>query len=199
MKRIAKWSGITLAAAVALSLAFPSARKAYAGAGDLVFGILGKALPVDANGNSWGTVVAGSASDGTARALSTDANGIVRVSLAGSPSSGSNQFSSWLFSGSFTTPTTIKNSPGQVFSIHALNTTAAVAYFELWCKVAGLVTLGITNPDAMFGIPASGVIDVYFPLPTGGGTCTSGGLSVAGVTTPGGGATASIVATITYL
>lgn len=60
------------------------------------------------------------------------------------------------------TATAIKASAGQLYGYHILNTTAAVAYVQLFNVAAGSVTLGTTVPVMSIGIPASGGVTVNF-------------------------------------
>ena len=76
-------------------------------------------------------------------------------------------------------PTDAK-SPCIVYAIQFLNTTAAVAYLQVFNTKAASVTIGTTAPIATFGVPASGQVTVLFP--TDGWFVGGTGLSVAGTT-----------------
>lgn len=60
------------------------------------------------------------------------------------------------------TATAIKASAGQLYGYHLFNTTAAVAYVQLFNVAAASVTLGSTAPTLSIGIPASGGVTVNF-------------------------------------
>lgn len=97
--------------------------------------------------------------------------------------------------GAVTTVVQVKATAGQVYSIHTLNTTAAVAYLQLFCKPSASVTLGTTAPDAAIGLAASGIADVTLPV----GACNAGtGLSVAGTTTATGAVGAALAVALSY-
>ena len=82
-----------------------------------------------------------------------------------------------------------------VYLIDIQNTTAAVAYLQIFNKRAADVTLGTTAPTYAFGVPASGHITI--PMPEGlylGG----GGMSVAGTTTRTGSTGAAVDINVSY-
>ena len=60
------------------------------------------------------------------------------------------------------TATAIKASAGQLYGYHLFNTTAAVAYVQIFNVASGSVTLGTTSPTLSIGIPASGGVTVNF-------------------------------------
>jgi len=60
------------------------------------------------------------------------------------------------------TATAIKASAGQLYGYHLFNTTAAVAYVQIFNVATGSVTLGTTAPTMSIGIPASGGVTVNF-------------------------------------
>jgi len=62
-----------------------------------------------------------------------------------------------------------------------INTTAAVAYFQIFAKPSADVTLGTTVPDLSIGLPASSAM--VFPVPESGIFMGGKGLTVAGTTT----------------
>ena len=62
-----------------------------------------------------------------------------------------------------------------------LNTTAAVAYLQVFNAPAASVTLGTTAPTMSIGLPASSAM--VFPVPESGIYMGGGGLSMAGTTT----------------
>lgn len=60
------------------------------------------------------------------------------------------------------TATAIKASAGQLYGYHLFNTTAAVAYVQIFNVAAASVTLNTTVPTFSIGIPASGGVTVNF-------------------------------------
>lgn len=60
------------------------------------------------------------------------------------------------------TATAIKASAGQLYGYHLFNTTAAVAYVQIFNVASGSVTVGTTAPTISIGIPASGGVTVNF-------------------------------------
>lgn len=71
------------------------------------------------------------------------------------------------------TATAIKASAGQLYGYHLFNTTAAVAYVQIFNVAAGSVTLGTTAPTMSIGIPASGGATVNFDKGIAFGTAMS--------------------------
>jgi hypothetical protein len=71
------------------------------------------------------------------------------------------------------TATAIKASAGQLYGYHLFNTTAAVAYVQIFNVAAGSVTLGTTTPTISIGIPASGGVTVNFDKGIAFGTAMS--------------------------
>lgn len=71
------------------------------------------------------------------------------------------------------TVTAVKTSAGQVYGYHFLNTTAAVAYVQIFNLATGSVTLGTTSPTLSIGIPASGGATVNFDKGIAFGTAIS--------------------------
>lgn len=55
------------------------------------------------------------------------------------------------------------NQPTYVGSIEFANTTAALAYVQIFWKAAASVTLGTTVADVVIGLPASGGMALSFP------------------------------------
>lgn len=94
-------------------------------------------------------------------------------------------------------PTTTTNGfKIKIGAVEFLNTTAAVAYVQLFPKPASGVTLGTTAPTFSFGLPANGGMTLGFG-PEGwvfGGT----GVSVAGTTTRTGASTAAVDVNFIY-
>lgn len=58
--------------------------------------------------------------------------------------------------------TAIKASAGQLYGYHLFNTTAAVAFVQIFNVAAGSVTLGTTVPNIAIGIPASAQVTMNF-------------------------------------
>lgn len=71
------------------------------------------------------------------------------------------------------TATAIKASAGQLYGYHLFNTTAAVAYVQIFNVAAASVTLGTTAPTFSIGIPASGGVTVNFDKGIAFGTAIS--------------------------
>lgn len=71
------------------------------------------------------------------------------------------------------TATAIKASAGQLYGYHLFNTTAAVAYVQIFNVAAASVTLGTTTPTISIGIPASGGVTVNFDKGIAFGTAIS--------------------------
>lgn len=126
----------------------------------------------------------------------------MNVSPAASSACGSGRL---FFNDAVTTVAQIKVSPGQIYWLMLVNTTAATAYLQIFCKQSSQVTLGTTAPDFTIRLPtnaASGFIQpIAFPVPIGwftvGGTPGSG-LSVAATTTPTGATGAAISVAAVY-
>jgi hypothetical protein len=60
------------------------------------------------------------------------------------------------------TATVIKASAGQLYGYHFFNTTAAVAYVQIFNVAAASVTLGTTTPTLSIGMPAGSGVTVNF-------------------------------------
>lgn len=71
------------------------------------------------------------------------------------------------------TATAIKASAGQLYGYHLFNTTAAVAYVQIFNVAVASVTLGTTAPTLSIGIPASGGVTVNFDKGVAFGTAIS--------------------------
>ena len=75
----------------------------------------------------------------------------------------------------------VSENPTYVGHIHVSNTTAAIAYLQIFWKAAASVTLGTTIPDVVLPVPASGG---FFGPFIGEGWRTGGtAWSIAGTTT----------------
>ena len=86
------------------------------------------------------------------------------------------------------------NNPSYVSVMELANTTAAIAYLQVFWKAAGSVTLGTTVPDVVIGLPASGGAVLHFE--DEGWKTRGTAWSIAGTTTRGGLTGAAISVTI---
>jgi hypothetical protein len=82
------------------------------------------------------------------------------------------------------------NGPQALRLLVLLNTTAAVAYFQVFNLPAASVVLGTTAPWMSFGLPADA--GMVLPIPECGIECKGTGLSVAGTTLRAGSVGAAI-------
>jgi hypothetical protein len=78
----------------------------------------------------------------------------------------------------------VSNVPAYISNYHIGNTTAAVAYLQIFWKAAASVTLGTTVPDVVLLIPASGGATQCFE--DEGWKTRGTAFSVAGTTTRSG-------------
>lgn len=60
------------------------------------------------------------------------------------------------FSSQVTTQQQVKGSSGNVYGWSVMNTTAAIAYVQVFNKLSANVTLGVTVPDWVIPVPANG-------------------------------------------
>lgn len=84
-----------------------------------------------------------------------------------------------------------------VYSISTFNTTAAIAYLQVFDAQSGSVTLGTTAPTYVFGMPLAaggGLSFIMLPKPI----LHTSGFCIAATTTRTGNTTASTNVTITY-
>jgi hypothetical protein len=91
-----------------------------------------------------------------------------------------------LFSGQVTTAVQVSAVPVDIGAYQILNTTAAIAYVQVFYRLAADVTLGTTAPDVAIPLPASGGATLNF---SGSGWRTRGragsnGLTIASTTSP---------------
>ena len=98
-------------------------------------------------------------------------------------------------SGAAGTVIQVKATAGTVLCLDLINTTAAVAYLQIFPTPSASVTLGTTLPLTSVGLAASGTKAFCYP---GAGIVTSSGISIAGTTTPTGNTGAAINANIVY-
>lgn len=80
--------------------------------------------------------------------------------------------------------------PTVLKALHLLNTTAAVAYFQIFFRTSGDVTVGTTVPHLSLGLAASAQLTL--PIPERGIRMGGNGLTVAGTTTREGSTGAAI-------
>lgn len=99
-----------------------------------------------------------------------------------------------VFSASVTTVQSVKASAGQIYGWHFFNTTAAVAYVQIFNVASGSVTLGTTAPTLVIGIPASGGATVSNPSGIAFGTA----ISIAATTTRSNSTTAAVDCAVFY-
>jgi hypothetical protein len=95
---------------------------------------------------------------------------------------------------------TVKNikasGPGQLFALKLVNTTAAVAYLQLFALPAASVNLGTTVPYFFIRLNANESVMVAANEPI---NFNGSGISAAGTTTAGGNTGAQISVTALYL
>lgn len=101
------------------------------------------------------------------------------------------------------TGTVLQVSAGQLtklFSAHLRNTTAAIAYLQIFWALAANVTLGSTTPDFVISLPTNAASDFVKDLEwaMGLGKLGTTGLSVAGTTTSTGSTGAAISVSASY-
>ncbi len=60
------------------------------------------------------------------------------------------------FSAQVTTKQQVKGSSGSVYGWSVMNTTAAIAYVQVFNALSANVTLGVTVPDWVIPVPANG-------------------------------------------
>lgn len=100
-----------------------------------------------------------------------------------------------VFNGSVAgTATAVKASAGQIYGYHILNTTAAIAYVQVFNVAQGSVTVGTTAPTYVLGIPASGGAVFSNDLGIAHGTA----ITIACTTTRSGSTGATCEVTIYY-
>lgn len=87
------------------------------------------------------------------------------------------------------------NSNALIYSITLLNTTAALAYFQVFDADSANVTVGTTTPTFVIGVAASGTVHCVFPKPIRFTT----GFTIASTTARADATGAIQEATITYM
>jgi len=108
------------------------------------------------------------------------------------------------FNDAITTPVDLPSANGRIYGMKLVNTTAAVAYLQVFALPAKNVTLGTTSPiwvvrlqpneSVVWSMPENPAEIMGPPLPSA--SSPTRGLSVAGTTTPNGATTAAISASI---
>lgn len=88
----------------------------------------------------------------------------------------------------------VKAGPGQLFALKLVNTTAAVAYLQIFDQLAANVTVGTTAPKWVIRLAASESTPIPLIVPLGIGQlqASNPGISMAGTTTAGGSTPAAI-------
>jgi hypothetical protein len=99
------------------------------------------------------------------------------------------------FSVQVTTAVTVKGAAGQIYGYHLYNTTAAVAYVQVFNTLVGSVTLGTTPPVISIPLPASSGATIEI----GNGLYFSTAIVVAATTTRTGAVTAAVDCVIYYV
>lgn len=93
------------------------------------------------------------------------------------------------------TKASVHDNGSALYGISLLNETAAVAYLQVFKRVASAVTVGTTTPDLALGLPANGGLTLSFPH---GFIVGGDGLTVAGTTTRTGSTGANISVNLVY-
>ncbi len=93
-----------------------------------------------------------------------------------------------LFNAAVTTAVQVSAVPVDIGAYHILNTTAAIAYIQVFYALAASVTLGTTVANFVIALPASGGATINFD---GKGWRTRGPLTIASTTSPTNNTTAS--------
>lgn len=101
------------------------------------------------------------------------------------------------FNDAVTTVQQVKAAAGSVMSIVVANTTAAVAYLQVFFLPSANVTLGTTAPEASFRLEANANRVIVFEYPFGDPGAT--GISIAGTTTATGSSGAALSVVMQYL
>jgi hypothetical protein len=88
----------------------------------------------------------------------------------------------------------VSNQPMYISTVEYLNTTAAIAYLQIFWKAVADVTIGTTTPDVVIGLPASG--GAVIPFADGGWKTRGTSFSIAATTTRTGLTGAAVSVTI---
>lgn len=88
------------------------------------------------------------------------------------------------------------SAPDAIRLLVLLNTTAAVAYLQIFNLPGASVTLGVTAPWMSLGLPANA--GMVLPIPEIGIRCLGSGLSIAGTTQRAGSTGAAIDVNIAW-
>ena len=93
-----------------------------------------------------------------------------------------------IFNAAVTTAVQVSAVPVDIGAYHILNTTAAIAYIQVFYALSADVTLGTTVPSFVIPLPASGGATLNL---SGSGWRTRGPLTIASTTSPTNSTTAS--------
>lgn len=96
------------------------------------------------------------------------------------------------------TAVAVKGSFGFITALKYNNTTAAVAYLQIFFKPSASVTVGTTVPDLSIRMAAN-ESSAWIVLPSGLGTTAGTGITLAGTTTAGGAVAAALSVILTFL
>jgi hypothetical protein len=88
--------------------------------------------------------------------------------------------------------TSVKTSPGQIYGYQFLNTTAAIAYVQVFDASAASVTVGSTVPDIVIPLPGNGTTGAGATLVISNGLAFSTAITIACTTTRGGSVGAAV-------
>jgi hypothetical protein len=105
------------------------------------------------------------------------------------------------FNDAVTAVVQVKAGAGFVYALKLVNTTGLTAYLQLFDRVAASVTLGTTAPKMVFRLAANESVTIPLLAPMALGQAINdgtGGISLAGTTTPGGNTTAAISVSAVY-
>lgn len=88
----------------------------------------------------------------------------------------------------------------KLFSLHVRNTTAAIAYLQVFFALAAAVTVGTTVPDFVISLPTNAASDFVKDLEfaNGLGKLGTSGITLAGTTTSTGATGAAISVSASY-
>lgn len=173
-----------IVAVLAFAVISGNTRQAIADVASRAFGKGGLPIPPA------GMLIAGS--DGTNlqyQLMDTGGRPFVRLFGAGGavePFNGASPF----FNDNVTTVVQVKGTKAWLHELDLVNTTAAVAYVQIFFKPSASVTLGTTAPDLIVRLPANASKTLAWPF---GVTLSAGtGLSFAATTTTNGAVTAAV-------
>jgi hypothetical protein len=96
------------------------------------------------------------------------------------------------------TKAAVKASAGQIYGYHFLNTTAAIAYVQIFNVASGSVTVGTTTPDLVIPLPGNSTTGAGATLEISTGIAFSTAITLACTTTRGGSTGAAVDCVIYY-